>query len=64
MFEINNIIFRPYLDMSREFLGFLAKTKLKSADTKLTVVMCCQIFDKKSVAPSSGDFRQPPVPGS
>ena len=39
------------------FLGFLDKTKIK-AYTKLTVVMCCQIFDRKSVAPSSGDFRR------
>ena len=35
------------------FLGFLAKGK---ADTKLTVVICCQIFHRKSVAPSNGDF--------
>ena len=26
------------------------------ADTKLTVVMCSQIFDRKTTAPSSGDF--------
>ena len=32
-------------------MGFLAKTKMK-AYTKLTVVMCCQIVAKKSVAPS------------
>ena len=33
------------------------------ADTKLTVVMCCHIFDRSSVAPSSGDFRRkPPAP--
>ena len=25
-------------------------------DTKLSVVMWCQIFDRKSIAPSSGDF--------
>ena len=31
------------------------KTKMK-ADTKLTVVIGCQIFDGKSVAPSSGDY--------
>ena len=40
MFEMNKIIFRPHLEA---FLGFLAKTKMK-AETKLTVVMCCQIF--------------------
>ena len=28
------------------------------AYTKLTVVMCCQICDRRSVAPSSGDFRR------
>ena len=39
------------------FLGFLAKTKMK-AFTKLTVVMCCQIIARKSVAPYSGDFRR------
>ena len=31
------------------------KTKIK-ADAKETVVMCCQIVDWKTVAPSSGDF--------
>ena len=43
------------------FLGFLGKTKMK-AYTKLTVVMCCQIVARKSVAPSSGDFRRRPAP--
>ena len=38
------------------FLGFLVKTKMK-VYTKLTVVMCYQIVSRKSVAPSSGDFR-------
>ena len=37
------------------FLGFLVKIKMK-AYKKLTVVMCCQIVARKSVAPSSGDF--------
>ena len=33
------------------------------ADTKLTVVMCCHIFKRRSVSPSSGDFcRRPPAP--
>ena len=36
-------------------MGILVKTKMK-AYTKLTVVMCCQIVARKSVAPSSGDF--------
>ena len=35
--------------------AFWATWENKS-DTKLTVLMCCQIFDRKSVAPSSGDF--------
>ena len=38
-------------------MGFLGETKMK-ADTKLTVVMCYQIVARKSVAPSSGDFRR------
>ena len=44
-------------------MGFLEKTTMK-ADTKLTVVMCCHNFDRRSTAPSSGDFRQgpPPIP--
>ena len=43
------------------FLDFLVKTKMK-AYTKLTVVMCCQIVARNSVAPSSGDFRRRPAP--
>ena len=43
------------------FLGFLGKTKMK-AYKKLTVVLCCQIIDRKSVAPSSGNFRRRKVP--
>ena len=37
------------------------KTKMK-ADKKLTVVMCCQIIDKRHTAPSSGRFRRRPAP--
>ena len=46
----------------KAFMGFLVKTK-KEAYTKLTVAMCCQIFARRSVAPSSGDFRRrlPPL---
>ena len=33
------------------------KTKMK-VDTKLTVVMWCQIFDQKSTTPSGGHFRR------
>ena len=43
--------------MSRGVFGLPGKTKIK-AYTKLTVVMCCQIRDRRSVAPSSGDFRR------
>ena len=43
------------------FLGFLVKTQMK-AYKKLTVVMCCQIVARKSVAPSSGDFWRRSVP--
>ena len=39
------------------FFGFLVKIKMK-AYKKLTVVMCCQIVARKSVAPSGGDFRR------
>ena len=43
---------------------FLVNTKIK-ADTKLTVVMWCQIFFyRKSIAPSSCDFRRRPPPRS
>ena len=40
-------------------MDFLEQTTM-TADTKLTVVMCCHIFDRGSVAPSIGDFRQKP----
>ena len=43
------------------FLGLVDKTKMK-AYTKLTLVMCCQIVARKSVAISSGDFRRRPAP--
>ena len=43
------------------FLGFLVKIKMKAYE-KLTVVMCCQIVARKSVAPSSGDFRRRSAP--
>ena len=46
--------------MSRGFFGLPVKSK-KKAFTKLTVVMCCQIFDRKSVASSSGEFWDPPT---
>ena len=48
---------RPNLHMFRGIFGLLGKTKVK-AYTKLTVVMCCKIFDRKSLSPSSGNFRR------
>ena len=61
MFEMNKIMFRPNLDMSRGHKGFLVETKVK-AYTKLTVVMCCQIFTRRSVTPfiTIDDFCQRP----
>jgi hypothetical protein len=50
----------PIQTCSEAFLGFLGKTEMK-AYPKLTVVMCCQIVARKSVAPSSGNFRQRPA---
>ena len=41
--------------------GFPVKTKRKG-DTNLTVVMCCQIFDRRSTALSSSRFRRRPAP--
>ena len=55
MFEINLIIFSLYLYMFIYVWG-LPNQKKQKADTKLTVVMWCQIFDRKSTAPSSGHF--------
>ena len=43
MFEMNKIMFRPNLDMSRGAFGFLVEIKIK-AYPKLTIVMCCQIL--------------------
>ena len=53
---MNLIKLRPKTCL-KEFLGFLVKTKIK-AYKKMTVVMCCQIVARKSVAPSSSDFRR------
>ena len=50
MFEITKIMFRPHLDL------FMVVCRLPN--TELTVVMWCHIFDRKSIAPSSGDFRR------
>ena len=43
------------------FSGFPGRTIMK-AYTKLIVVMCCHIVARKSVAPSSGDFRRRSAP--
>ena len=43
--------------MSRGVLGFLVQTK-RNVYTKLTDVMCCSICERRSLAPSSGDFRR------
>ena len=57
-FEINKIMFGPHL---RTFIDVWELI----ADTKLSIVICSQIFDRKSTAPSSGkkkyhlqNFRQ------
>ena len=49
---------QPNLEASE---GLPVKTKMK-ADTKLTVVMCCQIVGKRPTAPSSVRFRRRPAP--
>ena len=48
-------MFRPNSDTFRGIFGLPGQKKIK-AYTKLAVVMCCQILDRKSVAQSSGDF--------
>ena len=56
------LCFGPIYTHPETFLGFLEQTTMK-ADPKLTVIMCCLISDRRSVAPSSGDFRRrPPAP--
>ena len=50
----------PNQTCSEAFLGFLGKIKMK-AYTKLTVVICCQIVARKSVAPSSSNFWRRPA---
>ena len=51
-------MFKPHLEAPE---GFPVDIKMK-ADTKLTVVMCCQIVDKRFAAPSSGRFGRWPAP--
>ena len=52
---------RPNSDM---FLGIfgLPGQKENVSLQKLTMVMCRQIVARKSVTPSSGDFRRRPAP--
>ena len=45
---------RPNVDTFRGMFGFPGQNRNESLHK--TVVMCCQILDRKSVAPSSGDF--------
>ena len=55
MFEINKIMVRPHLDMSKGVFGLPGKNKNK-AHTKHTLVMCCEIYDRRFALPSSGYF--------
>ena len=53
-------MFKTNLDPFIIVLGFPVETIMK-ADTKLTVVMCCHLFDQRYKAPSNGDFRRQPL---
>ena len=54
MIEMNLIMFRPHSNMFIDACG-LPDKKIKG-DTKFTVVLWVQSFDRKSSAPSSGNF--------
>ena len=56
MFKLTKLCLGPF---RRNYRRLRAK---KKADTKLIVVMGCQIFYRKSIEPSSGDFRRRPLP--
>ena len=61
-FKNNSNRLRTNIDPFRGVSGFPVETIMK-ADTKLILVMCCQIFDERYTAPSSGDIlRWPPRP--
>ena len=60
VFEKNMVMFKPNSDQFRGIWGPPSEKKMK-ADTKLTVVMCCQIIAKRHTAPSSGRFRRRPA---
>ena len=51
----------PHLDMFIHICKPPDRYKMKG-DTKLTSVMLCHIFDRKSTEPSSGNFRRRPLP--
>ena len=53
-------MFRPNSDTLKDMFWLPGQNQIK-AYTKLTVVMCCQIFARKTVAPTSGDFQQQPA---
>ena len=53
---------RPNLDTFKGIFRLPGQKKMK-ADTKLTFVMGCQLFDRKSVAQSIGDNRRRGSPG-
>ena len=57
VFKNNIVLFRQI----KRPKGLSVKTKMK-AGTKLTVVMCCQIVDRKSTASSNDRFQQRPAP--
>ena len=59
--KLTELCLGPIQRRLEAFLGFLVKTKMK-AYKKLTIVMCCQVVARKSVAPSSGDFRRRSAP--
>ena len=60
-FKSTELCLGPIQRRVEAFLGFLVKIKMK-AYGKLTVVMCCQVVARKSVAPSSSDFRRQSAP--
>ena len=59
---MNLIKLRSNSDTFRGIFGLPGQNQNTSLQKKLTVVMCCQIVAGKSLAPSSGDFRQQPAP--
>ena len=58
---MNLIRLKPKLGKFRGIFRLPGENKNKSL-RKLTVVMCCHIVDRKSVAPSSRNFLLRPAP--